>query len=144
MYCPRCGSLNYRKDGFVQSRQRYECKDCRYHYTVTKKSDVKSAETRHKALELYLEGLGFRAIGRLLQISYGTIYAWAKEWGAKVDLPRKEKGVEFMELDEMHTYGGSKKTTVGSGLPSTDLESGLSVLSAEIVPPKQDSSFGKQ
>ncbi|KAA6323214.1 hypothetical protein EZS27_027327, partial [termite gut metagenome] len=25
MNCPRCGSLNYRKDGFVNSRQRYEC-----------------------------------------------------------------------------------------------------------------------
>ncbi|KAA6317052.1 hypothetical protein EZS27_032733, partial [termite gut metagenome] len=32
MDCPRCGSLNYRKDGFVQGRQRYECKECRYHY----------------------------------------------------------------------------------------------------------------
>ncbi|KAA6313873.1 hypothetical protein EZS27_035428 [termite gut metagenome] len=44
----------------------------------------------------------------------------------------------------MHTYVGSKKTTVGSGLPLTDLESGLSVLSAGIVPPKQDSIFGKK
>jgi transposase-like protein len=75
MNCPRCGSLNYRKDGFVNSLQRYECKECHYHYTVAKKSDVKSAATRHKALELYLEGLGFRAMGRLLQISYGTVYA---------------------------------------------------------------------
>ncbi|KAA6317320.1 hypothetical protein EZS27_032499, partial [termite gut metagenome] len=41
--CPRCGSLNYRKDGFVNSLQRYECKDCHYHYTVAKKSNVKSA-----------------------------------------------------------------------------------------------------
>ncbi|KAA6308994.1 hypothetical protein EZS27_039439, partial [termite gut metagenome] len=52
--------------------------------------------------------------------------------------------VAFMELDEMHTYVGSKKTTAGSGLLLTDLESDLSVLSAEIVPLKQDSSFGKK
>ncbi|KAA6336645.1 hypothetical protein EZS27_015222 [termite gut metagenome] len=78
MYCPRCGSLNYCKDGFVNSLQRYECKEYRYHYMVSKKSDVKSAETRHKALEMYLEGLDFRATGRLLQISYGTVYAWVK------------------------------------------------------------------
>ncbi|KAA6316105.1 hypothetical protein EZS27_033538 [termite gut metagenome] len=58
MDCPRCGSLNYRKDGFGNSCQRYECKECRYHYTVVKKLDVKSAETGHKALGLYLEGLG--------------------------------------------------------------------------------------
>jgi transposase-like protein len=47
----------------------YECKACRYHYTVAKKSDVKSIETGRMALGLYLEGLGFRVIGRMLKIS---------------------------------------------------------------------------
>ncbi|KAA6336131.1 hypothetical protein EZS27_015691 [termite gut metagenome] len=61
-----------------------------------------------------------------------------------MDLPKKEEGVAFMELDEMHTYVGSKKTTAGFGLLPADLESDLSVLSAEIVPPKQNSSFGKK
>jgi transposase-like protein len=144
MDCPRCGSINYNKDGFVKGRQRYACKACRYHYTVAKKSDVKSVETGRMALELYLNGLGFRATGRLLKISYGTVYAWIKKWGATVDLPKKEERVEFMELDEMHTYVGSKKTTVGYGLPLIDSEKGLSVLSAEIVPQKQDSNFGKK
>ncbi|KAA6307934.1 hypothetical protein EZS27_040392, partial [termite gut metagenome] len=95
MDCPRCGSLNYRKAGFVNSRQRYECKACHYHYTVAKKSDVKSVETRRMALELYLEGQGFRATGRLLKISYGTVYAWVKAWGSKVDLPKRAEGVAF-------------------------------------------------
>jgi transposase-like protein len=144
MDCPRCGSIHYHKAGFVQGRQRYECKECHYHYTVAKKSDVKSAETRRTALKQYLEGLDFRAIGRLLQISCGTVYDWVKKWGSLVDLPRKEEKIEFMELDEMHTYLGSKKTIVGSGLLLTGLESDLSVLSAEIVPPKQDSSFEKE
>ncbi|KAA6329330.1 hypothetical protein EZS27_021854 [termite gut metagenome] len=83
MDCPRCESLNYRKDEFVKSRQRYERKECQYHYTVAKKSDVKSVETRRMALKLYLKELGFRAIGRLLKISYGTVYAWIKQWGQK-------------------------------------------------------------
>jgi hypothetical protein len=39
-----------------------------------------------------------------------------------VDFPKKEEGVDFMELYEMHTYVGSKKTTVGSGLPLIDSE----------------------
>jgi hypothetical protein len=96
------------------------------------------------ALKLYLEGLGFRAIGRLLKISYGTVYAWVKKWGSEVDLPKKKEGVECMELDEMHTYVGSKKTIVGSGLPLIDSEKDLSLLSAAIVPQKQDSNFGKR
>ncbi|KAA6317053.1 hypothetical protein EZS27_032734 [termite gut metagenome] len=77
--------------------------------SVAKKSDVKSAETGRMALKLYLEGLGFRATGRLLQIGYGTVYAWVKEWESQVDLSGKEEGVEFMELDEIHTHVGSKK-----------------------------------
>ncbi|MDR3260713.1 MAG: IS1 family transposase, partial [Tannerella sp.] len=32
--------MNYCKDGKVQERQRYQCKECHYHYSVEKKSDV--------------------------------------------------------------------------------------------------------
>ena len=35
------------------------------------------------------------------------------------------------ELDEMHTYIMSKKTTVGSGLLLIDLEKGMSILCVE-------------
>lgn len=78
MNCPKCHSSNYCKDGIVKSRQRYQCKECGLRYTVEKKSDVKSKETKRLALEMYLEGLGFRAIGRILKISYGTVYQWVK------------------------------------------------------------------
>jgi transposase len=42
------------------------------------------------ALQMYLEGLGFRAVGRLLRISFGTVYQWVKKWGEEVELPVKE------------------------------------------------------
>ena len=138
MNCPRCGSLRHCKDGIVNARQRHKCKDCNYRYTVEKKSDVKSKEVRRLALEMYLEGLGFRSIGRILKISYGTVYLWIKEWGNKVSLPHRNESVEYVELDEIHTYVASKKTTVGYGLLLIDLESGLSLLSAETALGKQD------
>ena len=50
------------------------------------KSDVKSAETRRMALELYLEAMGFRVISRVLKISYGTVYQWVKKWGEEATL----------------------------------------------------------
>ena len=128
MDCPKCKSISYNKDGIVNHRQRYLCKQCGYRYTVEKKSDVKSAEIKRLALEMYLEGLGFRTIGRILKISYGTVYQWVKEWGSKVELPKSENPVAVMELDEMHTYVGSKKTTVGYGLLLIDLQEGLSHL----------------
>jgi hypothetical protein len=80
---------------------------------------------------MYLEGLGFRSIGRILKISYGTAYKWIKEWGEKVSLPKSEDPIEIVELDEMHTYIMSKKTTVGYGLLLIDLEKGMSILCVE-------------
>jgi len=91
MNCPRCKHDQHTKDGIVQGRQRYKCKGCQFRYTVDKKSDVKSAEIRGMALELYLEGLGFRAIGRVLKISYGTVFQWIKKWGSQVDLPQSKQ-----------------------------------------------------
>ncbi len=81
---------------------------------------------------MYPEGLGFRAIGRILKISHVTVYNWVKEWGKKVLLPKKEECVEVVELD----YVG-KKTTAGYGLLLIDLEKGLSLLSVEPEVQKQ-------
>ena len=38
-------------------------KDKIMYYTVVKKSDIKASNTKCMAFEMYLEGLGFRAIG---------------------------------------------------------------------------------
>jgi len=138
MDCPKCKSLSYTKDGIVQNRQRYKCKSCNYRYTVIAKSDVKSKQVRRMALEMYLEGLGFRAIGRLLKISHVTVYYWIKCWGSRVELPIRDKPLEIVELDEMHSYIGNKKTIVGFGLLLIDLEKGLSILSVETGQHKQD------
>jgi transposase-like protein len=142
MNCPKCKIGDYVKDGKLRGLQRYKCKRCLYRYTVDRKSDVKTKATRRLALEMYLEGLGFRAIGRILRISYGTVYVWVKEWGSKVSLPRRETPVRIVELDEMHTYVGQKKTTAGYGLLLIDLEKSISILSAETVPQKQGKNFG--
>jgi transposase len=87
---------------------------------------------------MYLEGLGFRAIGRILRISYGTVYQWIKKWGCHLELPKRNGTIEIIELDEMHTYVGSKKTTDGYGLLLIDMVNGLSVLSVETDQQKQD------
>ena len=138
MNCPRCSSVNHCKDGIVKDRQRYKCKDCCYHYTVERKSNVKSVDTRRIAFEMYLEGLGFRSVGRILKISYGTVYQWIKRWGYNMELPKRNEAIEVVELDEMHTYVGQKKTTDGYGLLLIDMESGFSLLSVGTDQPKQD------
>jgi transposase-like protein len=144
MNCPRCKSEVKCKDGKAKGRQRYLCKHCGMHYTVEKKSNEKSAETKRMALEMYLEGLGFRAIGRLLKISYGTVYQWIKTWGAKVELPQSDTPIAVVELDEMHSYVGQKKTIVGYGLLLIDLRDGSSRLCVAAGEKKRARSYTKR
>jgi transposase-like protein len=138
MDCPKCKETSHSKAGFAKGRQRYKCKSCGYHYTVEKKSDVKSEETRRLALEMYLEGVGFRGIGRLLHISFGTVYQWVKKWGEQVDLPIGKENISIVELDELHSYIMKKKTTVGHGLLLIDFQNNLSLLSAATVQQQQE------
>jgi hypothetical protein len=58
--------------------------------------------------------MGFRAIGRILKISYGTVFQWVNTWGKNLELPKQNESIRVVELDEMHTYVG-QKTTDGYG-----------------------------
>lgn len=143
MNCPKCKSKERVKDGLTKCRQRYQCKNCGCRYSVEKRSTEKSDDKKRLALKLYLEGLGFRAIGRVLDINYVTIYYWIKKWGESVHLPKSEEPIEIVELDEIHTYIQNKKTTVGSGWLLTDLENASSILFVENETQKLSKNYGK-
>ncbi|CDN30735.1 hypothetical protein BN938_0630 [Mucinivorans hirudinis] len=52
-------------------------------------------------------------------------------------MPVNEQSASIVELDELHTYLLSKKTTLGYGLLLIDLQNGLSLLSTETAPQRQ-------
>ena len=59
---------------------------------------------------MYLEGLGFRSIGRVLNISYGTVYQWVKQWGEQHEIKADANQViDIVELDDIHSYVRFKK-----------------------------------
>ena len=74
----------------------------------------------------------------MLKISYGTAFQWIKKWGENQELPRRNEEIEVVELDEMHTYVGRKKTTAGYGLLLIDMAEGITLLSAATAQRKQD------
>ena len=126
MDCPKCGKQASCKDGLVNGRQRYLCKDCHHRYTVAQRSGTGNPAVKRQALELYLEGLGFRSIGRVLGFSNVTILNWIRAFGEQVDAIKNDEPVHVIELDEMHSYVGSKKTTAGYGLLLIDMGKGSS------------------
>jgi transposase len=136
MNCPKCNCTEKVKNGFANDIQRYKCKGCGYNYTVNKRSGEYSKETKRKALQLYLEGLGFRSIGRILGVSNVSVLNWIRNFGEKVNELQNDKDpIEFAELDEMHSYIGNKKTIAGFGLLLIDLEkdSSISLLATEAI-----------
>jgi len=140
--CPKCKSENFIKDGIVKNKQRHKCKTCNFRYTVIRKSTEKPLYLKKIALQLYLEGLGFRSIGRVLKVSNVSVLNWIRQFGEQVKSLRSNEPVSIREIDEMHTYIGTKKTINGYGLLLIDMkrDSSTSLLVTEALP--QVSDFG--
>jgi transposase-like protein len=77
--CNRCGGSESHKNGMMNGKQRYRCKSCGFNFTTGFRG--KPIEVRQQALKLYQEGLGFRAIGRILEVSNVTVLNWVRANG---------------------------------------------------------------
>jgi len=101
MNCPKCNSSNKIKAGKTKGRQRYRCKECGFNYSVEMKSTAKPKSVKIQALHMYLEGLGFCAIGRILGVSNVSVLRWIRAFGQKVkELNREKQHIEM----EHYTY----------------------------------------
>lgn len=81
--CPRCQAQHSVKSGVVNGRQRYRCKACNYHYTVDRKGKKIADYYVTKALQLYIEGLPYREIERLLGVSHVSVINWVRQHRVK-------------------------------------------------------------
>lgn len=121
MRCSRCGSERYIKAGKKGDRQRYECKDCGYHYRVEWRGRY-SKEVRECAIKMVADGMGYRQVERALGVSNVTIIRWVRQYGeslikaGKRLLEKQEKTYDIVEIDELCTYISKKKSKNGYGL----------------------------
>ena len=87
------------KSGFHNKKQQYLCKECGCHYIGGQQG---SEHVKQKAIQLYLEGNGFRRIEKLFKVSHVSVLNWVKKAGAKLEkVSKKNEKVEILELDEM-------------------------------------------
>ena len=120
MICTHCQSEDKVKNDIVIGRQRYKCKYCGKNYTFDYSYFAEKEKKKRFGLVMYLEGLGFHSIARLLNVSHVTVMNLVKKYGSELKSIRNFKPVQIMELDELHTYVGSKKTVNGFGLLLTE------------------------
>ena len=115
--CPHCEATTLVKTGRNPSgSQRYVCKRCRHVTTLEPARNGYAPEVRAQALHLYLEGNGFRRIGRLLGVNHQSVANGVAAAAALVPTPPPATS-EVIELDELYTFAGQKKTKSTSSPP---------------------------
>lgn len=120
--CPRCQSVQVVKAGIVAERQRYKCKSCGYFYTVAKLG--KSIDDYYiiKALQLYLEGLSYREIERLLGVSHVTVMNWVKKYGVRrLEDLRYHPTYKICSHDELIEFLSNREVLKGHGVIITEV-----------------------
>ena len=124
MKCTHCESEQAVKAGLNPSgSQRYVCKACCRHFTPAPNPMGYSAEVRHQAVKMVVDGANFRRTGRYLKVNHQSVINWFNAATAELtaqDAPRPAVGErDTVELDELFTFVGQKKTTSTSSRKST-------------------------
>lgn len=110
------------KSGIVGGRQRFKCRNCGYHYSVAKTGKETSPYYVIKALQLYVEGVSYREIERLLGVSHVSVMNWVKKYGMKA--PRQTEyhpTYKILNQKELADYFLKPENLKGSGLIVTEL-----------------------
>ena len=71
---------------------------------------------KQQACQLYLEGMGTQAIGRVLGIHHKTLSRWLVQAAQALPAsPPQTEACSFIEIDELCTFITKKSPSVGSG-----------------------------
>jgi transposase-like protein len=120
--CPKCKSPNYTKSGVVKGRQRYKCKECSYFFTVAKEGKNIDSYYVIKALQLYIEGVTFREIERILGISHVSVMNWVKKFGiTRPENLEYKPTYQVLSHEELVDFTKDRSIMKGAGVLITEL-----------------------
>ena len=119
--CPKCDSPEATKSGVINERQRFKCKICSYHYTVAKMGREVDSYYVIKALQLFIEGVSYREIERLLGVSHVSVMNWVKKYGVKA--PRQtdyHPTYKILNQRELADFFQKPENVKGAGMMVTE------------------------
>ena len=116
--CRQCGSTDIVKNGHrPNGKQKYKCHTCGSYGTLAVAPKY-SVERKAEILRAYQERSSMRGISRTFGVARQTLAKWLREAAAELpdSLPLAEADErDVLELDEVWSFVGSKKTPDGSG-----------------------------
>jgi transposase-like protein len=83
---------------------------CKRKYTPNPKPQGYPEEIRQQALQMYVDGVNLRRIGRHLGVHHTTVLVWVKTHAERLPKPPMPKDIATAEMDEMYSFIGNKKT----------------------------------
>jgi transposase-like protein len=119
--CPKCQQNNLVKSGVIKDKQRFLCKDCNYYFTVDKLGRQIDNYFVIKALQLYLEGLSYREIERIIGVSHVSISSWVKKYNIQRPSTKNFKSnYKIFKKNELIDYMQQDNQLKGSGFVITE------------------------
>jgi transposase-like protein len=116
--CTKCQSENIVKNGKTKAgRQKYHCKACGAYGTLNPSVQY-TPERNAEILRAYHERSSLRGIERTFGVARQTVAKWLKEKADSLpEMPPLEESQpdDVLELDELWSFVGSKKTNAGLG-----------------------------
>ncbi|SHE30229.1 Putative ATPase subunit of terminase (gpP-like) [Psychroflexus salarius] len=120
--CPQCRSIKIIKSGIINNRQRYHCKNCNYYFTVNKLGKQIDNYYVIKAMQLYLEGLSYREIERILGVSHVSIMNWVKKYKVnRIKQTDYHPTYKILSHSELANYFNDREQLSGAGVIITEL-----------------------
>lgn len=120
--CPKCRHTNLVKSGFVGGRQRFRCKDCGYHFSVEKQGKAIDPYYIIKAIQLYLEGLSYREIERILGVSHVTISNYVRMYLKDQSIAQREQlSYRIYAHSELAAWVAKPENLINHGCIITEL-----------------------
>lgn len=112
--CPYCQSTErqVRAGRNGSGSQRYKCQVCQRKYTPEPKAIGYPDEVRRQAVQMYVDGMNFRRIARMLGVAHRSVINWVNAHAAQLpeQPPVPAQTLEVNELDELFTFVEDKKT----------------------------------
>lgn len=131
--CKHCGSDKIVKDGIVNKKQRYLCRECKKTCRAGDRREKYTIEKKIKVIKLYTEGMGLRSIERLEGVPTALSIHWIRNFGRilreklmSTPIPEDAKDIAIIEVDELFTHYQKKLKKPMYGLLWT--ETGIKLL----------------
>ena len=122
-HCPKCHDNDYVKSGIIKGRQRYKCKNCNYYFTVQKLGKRIDDYYVVKALQLYVEGISYREIERILGVSHVSVMNWVKQYGIKrpLNTDNLSPSYQFLNHEQLSCFTSKEENLLGHGMIITEV-----------------------